>query len=54
MLECVLSVYQRSSIEYHTNTLHYGMDSMSGLNIFTSNKLEILVEQLAQMVKTPV
>ena len=27
---------------------------MSGLNIFTSNKLEILVEQLAQMVKTPV
>ena len=30
------------------------MDSMSGLNIFTSNKLEILVEQLAQMLKTPV
>jgi exodeoxyribonuclease V gamma subunit len=27
---------------------------MSGLNIFTSNKLEILAEQLAQMVKTPV
>ena len=27
---------------------------MSGLTIFTSNKLEILVEQLAQMMKTPV
>ncbi|MGD9183424.1 MAG: exodeoxyribonuclease V subunit gamma, partial [Desulfobacterales bacterium] len=27
---------------------------MSGLTIFTSNKLEILGEQLAQMVKTPV
>ena len=27
---------------------------MSGLKIFTSNKLEILAEQLAQMVRTPV
>jgi exodeoxyribonuclease V gamma subunit len=27
---------------------------MPGLNIFTSNKLEILAEQLAQLVKTPV
>ncbi|MCK5203456.1 MAG: exodeoxyribonuclease V subunit gamma, partial [Desulfobacterales bacterium] len=27
---------------------------MPGLNIFTSNKLEILAEQLAQLVNTPV
>ena len=27
---------------------------MPGLKIFTGNKLEILAEQLAQMVKTPV
>ena len=26
---------------------------MSGLNIFTSNKLEILAEKLAQLIKTP-
>jgi len=34
--------------------LYYGIELMSGFKIYTSNKLEILAEQLAQLMKTPV